>query len=160
MRIARIWSVRGSHHRRGAAAIETIMILPVFMLIFMGCIDFGRFAYAFIAVTNAARAGAGVGIMSQYPDPDPTTGTGLANWQKSVCNAVANELGLENDFTPAGSSDPGGCTNSQGLYVNVSRYGEQGGLWRAQITARYPFTWWVIPSDALPQQTVVYRAIR
>ena len=84
-----------------------------------------------IAVTNAARAGAGAGIMSRYPDPDPSVSTGLANWQMSICAAVANELGMIADFTPAGSGDPDGYTNSQGLYVQASRFGETGGLWRA-----------------------------
>jgi hypothetical protein len=96
--------------------------------------------------------------MSHYPDP--SSGSGLANWQMSICNAVADELGMTNDFTPAGSGDSNGYTNSQGLYVNASRYGEAGGLWRAQVTARSPFTWWSIPSTTQPQQTVVFRAIR
>jgi hypothetical protein len=96
--------------------------------------------------------------MTQYPDP--TTGTGLANWQMSVCNAVADELGMKNDFTPAGSGDPNGYNNSQGLYVQSICKGEANGLWRARVTARYPFTWWGVPGDARPQTTVVYRAIR
>jgi Flp pilus assembly protein TadG len=124
------------------------------MLLILGSIDFGRFMYTWIAVTNAARAGAGVGIMSHYPDPDPTANTGLINWQMSIRNAVANELGMNNDFPPNGD------TNSQGLYVSASRYGEAGGLWRAQITVRLPFTWWSFPGNTQPQQTVVYRAIR
>jgi hypothetical protein len=136
------------------------IVMPVTMLLCLGCIDFGRFASTFIAVTNAARAGAGVGVMSQYPDPDPTTGSGLANWQMSICVAVANELGMKNDFKPAGSIDPNGYTNSQGLYVNASRLGETAGLWRAQVTARYPFTWWGMPCSTQPQMTVVQRAIR
>jgi hypothetical protein len=130
------------------------------VLFLLGCLNFGRFANALIAVTNAAGAGAGVGIMSHYPDPDPSNGTGLINWQKSICTAVANELGMSDDFTPAGSTDPDGYTNSQGLYVQAVRRGVEGGLWRAQITARYPFQWWGIPSRVQPQQTVVFCAIR
>jgi Flp pilus assembly protein TadG len=136
------------------------IIMPLFLLLILGCIDFGRFAYLSISITNAARAGVGVGSMSHYPNPDPTTSTGLTNWQRSICNAVANELGMDNDFTPAGSADANGYTNSRGLYVQAICYGETGGLWRAQVTARYPFTWWGIPSNAQPQQTVVFRAIR
>src|SRR5262249_45693989 len=134
------------------------IVTPILLLLVLGCVDYGRFAYSFIAVTNAARAGAGVGIMTQYPDP--TTGTSLANWQMSVCNAVADEVGMKNDFTPAGSGDPNGYNNSQGLYVQSKCITEANGLWRARITARYPFTWWGVPGDAQPQTTVVYRAIR
>jgi hypothetical protein len=133
-------------------------VMPVFLILIMGCIDFGRFASAFIAVTNAARAGAGVGIMSQYPDP--TAGIGLANWQMSVCNAVADELGMNHDFVPDEAGDPNGYTNSQGLYVQACLGSEAGGLWRAQITARCPFAWWGVAGNTQPQMTVIYRAIR
>jgi len=153
-------NISGSWTQPGAAAVEMAVIMPVLLLLVLGCIDFGRFVSCFIAVTNAARAGAGGGITSRYPDPDPSVEIGLTNWQLSVCNAVAIELGMNTDFTPGGSGDPNGFTNSQGLYVNASRSSEMGGTWRAQITARYPFTWWSFPNDAQPQQTVVFRAIR
>ena len=151
---------RRRRSRLGAAATELALIMPVLILLILGCLDFGRFVNSSIAVTNAARAGAGIGIMTRYPDPEPATGTGLANWQMSICAAVANELGMTTDFTPAGSGDPDGYTNSQGLYVQASRQAERGGQWRAQITARCPFAWWTIPNNAQPQQSVVYRAIR
>src|SRR3990170_1490137 len=43
---------------RGAASVEFASTLPLLILILLGTIDFGRFAYAAIAVTNAARTGA------------------------------------------------------------------------------------------------------
>jgi Flp pilus assembly protein TadG len=150
---------RGSF-RLGAAATELAIILPVFMLLLLGCIDCGRFVNCSIAINSAVRAGAGVGIMSRYPDPDPTAPAGLVNWQASVCAAVAGELGMKADFVPAGSSDPDGYNNSQGLYVRASRAAAGGGLWSVQVAARYPFTWWSIPNSAQPQQSVVYRALR
>ncbi len=160
MRAARGSNSRGGRPRRAATAIEMAIVMPVLLLLILGCLDFGRFADALIAVTNAARAGAGAGIMGHYPDPDPTKSAGLINWQMSICTAVANELGMSDDFTPAGSGDPNGYTNSQGLYVQAVRIGEGGGLWRAQVTARYPFHWWSVPSEVQPQQTAVLRAIR
>src|SRR3972149_9802487 len=42
----------------GAASVEVASTLPLLILILLGTIDFGRFAYAAIAVTNAARTGA------------------------------------------------------------------------------------------------------
>jgi Flp pilus assembly protein TadG len=146
--------------RLGAAATELAIILPVFILLFLGSIDCGRFVNSSIAITSAVRAGAGVGIMSRYPDPDPTAPAGLANWQAAICAAVAGELGMRADFVPAGSADPNGYNNSQGLYVQVSRWAGTGGLWFVQVTARYPFSWWSIPNSSQPQQSVVYQAIR
>src|SRR5262245_34578148 len=110
---------RGACLRSGAAAIEMAIAMSVFMLLILGCIDFGRFASTFISVTNAASAGAEAGIMSQYPDPDLTTGNGLVNWQMNICHVVADELGTSHDFGPAGSADPNGYTNSQGVYVSA-----------------------------------------
>jgi Flp pilus assembly protein TadG len=49
---------RSPRRRRGAAAAELAMILPLMLILVLGCVDFGRFAYSYIAVTNAARAGA------------------------------------------------------------------------------------------------------
>ncbi len=43
---------------RATAAVEFALLLPVMMAILIGTIDFGRFAYYAIGVTNAARAGA------------------------------------------------------------------------------------------------------
>ena len=62
---------QASCSRSGTAATELAIIMPVFLLMVLGCIDCGRFVNTSIAVTNAARAGAGVGIMSRYPDPRP-----------------------------------------------------------------------------------------
>jgi hypothetical protein len=152
--------LRRGFFRLGAAATELAIIMPVFLLLLLGCVDCGRFVNGSIAINSAVRAGAGVGIMSRYPDPDPMAPAGLLNWQAGVCAAVAGELGMTADFVPVGCGDPDGYTNSQGLYVRASRAAESGRLWRVQVAARYPFAWWSIPNSAQPQQAVVYRAIR
>ena len=43
---------------RGANAVEFALIAPVFILILMGIIDFGRIFNAYITITHAAREGA------------------------------------------------------------------------------------------------------
>jgi hypothetical protein len=134
--------------------------MPVFMVVLLGCIDCGRFVNSSIAITNAVRAGAGVGIMSRYPAPDTAASAELANWQAEICTAVAGELGMKADFVSAGSGDPDGYNNSEGLYVRATRFSDRDGLWCVQVTARYPFAWWSIPNSAQPQQSVVCRAIR
>jgi hypothetical protein len=140
--------------------VELAVVLPVSLVLALGFIDFGRFAFASIAVTNAARAGAGAGIMGHYPDPDPDGGQGLANWQRSVCDAVADELGTSHDFAPAPAPNEAGYVNGQGLYVGALREVESGGPWNVRVTVRCPFTWWGFAGDAVLQRTVVYRAIR
>lgn len=48
--------------RSGAALLEFALVLPLLMLIVLGCVDFGRFVYTYISVHNGARAGAGAVI--------------------------------------------------------------------------------------------------
>src|SRR5262245_46343760 len=118
MRIARTVPRRT---RRGAAAAELAFILPVLLLIVLGAIDFGRFAYSYIALTNAARAGAGLGCVNPY-----TPGT-YSNWQTQLKQAVAEEM----------SQLPG--FDSAQLSTTVTGVPETGGMWRVEVQATYPF---------------------
>src|SRR5262245_51604636 len=72
--------VRGTRRRRGASATELAVILPLFITIVLGCVDFGRFAYTYIAVSNAARAAAAWEMMNPPGSmTSPSTG-----WQNQV----------------------------------------------------------------------------
>src|SRR5439155_9979858 len=78
--------------RQGTAAVEFALILPVLMMLLLGCIDFGRFPHSYIAVTNAARAGAGFGSVNPY-----TTATDK-EWNAAIKSAVAEEMSKLNAF--------------------------------------------------------------
>ncbi|MEW1954410.1 TadE/TadG family type IV pilus assembly protein [Terrabacter sp. NPDC080008] len=58
---------------RGAAAVELAIVLPVLFLVIGGIVDFGRFFFTQIQVTNAAREGARVAVVAPGPatSPDP-----------------------------------------------------------------------------------------
>jgi Flp pilus assembly protein TadG len=105
------------------------MILPVFITIALGCVDFGRFAYSYIAVSNAARAGAAYAMMrppSSYASPP-------AAWQTAIRNAVSNEM-FEENYHATG--------NSTGLTVAAVTpvLNGDGTTYRFTVTASYPFT--------------------
>ncbi len=109
--------------RRGAAAVELAMILPVLMTIVLGCVDFGRFAYNYIAVTNAARAGAAYGIMNNY---SPTT---LAAWKAGIGQAARDEMEQQTGYS------------SSNLVVTVPNPVADANNFRSvKVTASYPFT--------------------
>ncbi len=143
---------RTQWRRRGASATELAVILPLFITIVLGCIDFGRFAYTYIAVSNAARAGASWGMMN------PPIVAYQTPWENSVAQAASNEMSQQPGFQ---SSD---------LTVSVpSITTESGtGTWRFTVTASYPFqtiiTWNVggygIPHSFTLQQQVTMRGIR
>lgn len=49
--------------RRGAAAVEFAVVAPIFFLVVLGIIEFGRMAMVEQVITNAAREGARVGVI-------------------------------------------------------------------------------------------------
>jgi Flp pilus assembly protein TadG len=48
----------------GQSLVELALILPVFVLLILGAVEFGQLAYAAIEVSNAARAGVQYGAQS------------------------------------------------------------------------------------------------
>ena len=49
--------------RRGASAVEFAIVAPIFFMVVLGIIEFGRMAMVQQVITNAAREGARVGIL-------------------------------------------------------------------------------------------------
>src|SRR5881409_2696600 len=68
------------------AATELALILPLFLLLVLGAVDFGRFAARSMAVANDSRAGAGFAIMNPY------TTTTQAVWTTLMKQAVVDEM--------------------------------------------------------------------
>lgn len=50
--------------RRGSAAVESAVLLPLLTLLALGATDFARFSFAYISVATAARNGAAYGSRS------------------------------------------------------------------------------------------------
>jgi Flp pilus assembly protein TadG len=65
------WSEKRASRRgeRGGAAVEFALVLPLFMALVMGALDYGYFFFSDQIVTNAAREGARAGTLV-----DPTSG--------------------------------------------------------------------------------------
>ena len=71
---------------RGAALVELAIVLFLLIVVVFGCVDFGRFATTFIAVTNAAREGANTG--SRNPFTAATHGI----WRQRIREAIVDEM--------------------------------------------------------------------
>src|SRR5438477_12753384 len=80
--------------RGGAAAMEFALMAPVLVTMVLGCVDFGRFAYNYIAVTNAARAGAAYGAMNNYTSSTQTTWT--SGITQAAKDAMTQQVGSSN----------------------------------------------------------------
>ncbi|HEU5116665.1 MAG TPA: TadE/TadG family type IV pilus assembly protein [Isosphaeraceae bacterium] len=63
---------RNARKRSGAAAVEMAMVLPVFVLIVLGVIEFARFGMAVQLLTTAAREGCRTASLPNTAQSDVT----------------------------------------------------------------------------------------
>jgi Flp pilus assembly protein TadG len=134
--------------RRGAAAMELALVLPILILLALGCVDYGRYAYYSVAVQNAARAGAEYAAMNPY-----STG-GQSAWTNGVIQAAQDEMTNQTGYDPAALS----VTPS----VKIEK---PSGLPVITVSTTYTgFTsaigWPGIPQSPVLSASVVIRAIR
>lgn len=85
-------------NERGAAATEFALLLPVFLMILFGIIEFGMVMYGREVVTNAAREGARAGIVQGPPKRTSGQITTIAN--SYLTGTGINQADVT--FTPAG----------------------------------------------------------
>jgi hypothetical protein len=115
-------------------------------------VDFGRFAYTYIAVSNAARAGAAYGIMNNY------VSAGYTAWQAEIQRTAREEMVNQTGFVWDNLT-----TVSEGI-GETGNDGNPNGYRRVRVTASYPFTtiitWPGLPSSLTLQRRVELRAIR
>ena len=134
--------------RGGAAAVELAMVLPLLILLALGCVDFGRFAYYSIAVQNAARTGAEYAIMNPYPTSDPTA------WTSAVQAAAVDEMTNQTGY------DAGALSVASSVSFEMST-----GLPYITVTTTYTgfataINWPGIPQNPTLSGSLVIRGIR
>jgi hypothetical protein len=142
--------VRESHQsrdRRAAAAVEFAVILPILVTIVLGCVDFGRFCYAHISVTNAAREGAYYASLH----PPRSNDVGLAVWTRDIAAVAKTELS-------------GRLDESKLEVPAVVPIDELSGLKRVRVEVRYTFEmlvkWPLLPSTMVLSRAVEMRVLR
>ena len=108
----------------GQTVLELALMLPLMLLLLVGLIEIGRFAYFDILVSNAARAGAQYGAQSLIQAADKT---GIETAAQSdgrntmtitpaqMCGCTAATLAI----CPPGGGGGGGCGRPL-VYVQVT----------------------------------------
>jgi TadE-like protein len=97
--------------RRGLAAVELAMLLPLLIFCAMAVVDFARLIYAQVTLQNCARNGALYEFYAKSGFSLPSTWTSLSN----AATADASNLTVGN--ITASASTPGLSTNN---YVTVT----------------------------------------
>jgi Flp pilus assembly protein TadG len=137
-----------SSSQSGQALIEMAFVVPMLLLLLLGVIEIGRYAYIAILVGNAARAGADYGAQSRTLDtvgiqnaayydfagskngtPPPTNGQAYSN----LTVASSQSCGCDSGGTVtsyACSKDPDSCPAGSRwvVFVSVTASGSFNGL--------------------------------
>lgn len=106
MKILRKSFVRQSS-RRGAAVLEMALVLPIFFMVVLGIVEFGRAMMVGQMVTNAAREATRLAIV------DGSTNSAVETWVEefltSAVGVTAADVTVDITVTAApGNDDPGG----------------------------------------------------
>lgn len=107
--------------RKGTAATELAITLPLLMTLLLGCIDFGRVGFHAIALTNA------VGVGSQYAATNRVTAQTRSVWEAKIKSLIAEELAGDDDF------------DINQLTVTCSVTTQANDDVRFEVQAQYPF---------------------
>lgn len=132
--------------RRGVAATEAAVVLPVLLTLTLAAVDFARVFGLSAELSNAVQVGAEYGATHR-----PST-LAYPSWLSSVQTAVLNELGDSTDF-------------DQGkVNVTVSLLIDSQGNQQVQVQATYPFRtlvqWPLIPTQVPLNSQVTMRQYR
>lgn len=96
--------------REGQAVVEFALVLPIFMLLVFGAIEFGRAYYSVHLLTTAARRGARVGSLKEQSESDVS----------AAVDEFLNAAGLSGTWSTAVSVvDSGGTVRGGGLADSV-----------------------------------------
>ncbi len=74
-------TTKSPRHRQGAALVEMALVLPIFVMITLGIVEFGRAMMVSQLVTNAAREGTRLAIV------DGTTNSEVDDFVEQFLNA-------------------------------------------------------------------------
>jgi Flp pilus assembly protein TadG len=93
---------------RGAVATEFALLLPIFLTILIGIIEFGMIMYGREIVTNATREGARAGITQGPPKLTPGAITTISN--NYLLNTGINPANVTFTAVGAGGANPATLT--------------------------------------------------
>ena len=112
-----------SDRRRGAVTVEMALVLPIFISLVLGIIEFGRGFMVAQLVTNAAREGARRAIVDGSTNSDVTSF--IQTFLHNASNVATGDVSVTITVTPAaGNPNPGNsiaaCLSRDLINITVS----------------------------------------
>jgi Flp pilus assembly protein TadG len=103
---------RRRSRRRGQAMVEFALVLPIFLLVLAGILDFGFMLYNRMTVINAAREGAHAAIIvPNYNDiPTVVQGAVIANAARGGITLTGADVAVSCSQTSTGVVAPPACS--------------------------------------------------
>ncbi len=126
----RLQRPRRRRRTRGQALVEFSLILPVFILVLSGILDFGFLLYSRITVINAAREGARAATTVSDPTTIPTVALGRVKAASSGLTTTSPTMQVTTSCIAIAT--PGSCSFS-------SKTGSQPGD-AVSVTVTYEYT--------------------
>ena len=84
---------------KGQALVEFALLVPLFLILLFGIVDFGMGFYSWITVTNSAREGARVGAVHPPLDVASSPCFGKASLDQCIQDRVLDSAGLADQAT-------------------------------------------------------------
>lgn len=98
--VMKIWR-KEKHARRGTAMVEMALVLPLFLTLILGMIEFGRAMMIANLVTNAAREGARMAVLDGSSNATVTDGIKTFLQSAIGVTVLSSDIGVTITVTPA-----------------------------------------------------------
>lgn len=95
-------STQRRRRTRGQSLVEFALVVPIFLLLLCGILDFGVVLYSRMTITNAARDGARVATLMAGESPGD-----IASRAADTAASAAGGLGVSTDVSCQNSCKPG-----------------------------------------------------
>jgi Flp pilus assembly protein TadG len=136
--------------RSGQTVVELAMLLPLLLVLCVGAIEIGRYAYFDILIANAARAGAQYGAQSliQAADLNGITAAAQNDGLNGMTVAAIQQCTCPGGTPGACPTGAPACTQQQ-VYVQVTTSDTYDSL--------FGFSWLPVPKQMFLTSTVTMR---
>lgn len=137
--------------REGAAALEFALILPLFVFLVMGIIDFGHMLFVVNTITNAAREGARRGVVQRTAANIVSTAEAAAtNYLSAASIQGATVAATEDGTDVVVTVTVTGYTPISGFSYNVPGLSSPNLAASRDLTAVSTMRWEFAPASGAP----------